>query len=139
MCARVPNRLRFSSGNMLMRFVDDAAAKPGGELTGTICRTNWGGLIRAYAMGFWIGYMCGRERRRPRLAPTMEVFINIAGTTRQSIVDREWNAAANSFGAGLQRADKSLKGERIRPGTPLSLGHARCPVEATSNVTTTSA
>ena len=39
----------------------------------------------------------------------------------------------------IERWHKSLKGECIRPGTPLSLDDARRLVEATSSITTTSA
>jgi putative transposase len=68
------------------------------------------------------------------IAKDFNEFIRISGMTHVRTSPSYPQSNGN-----IERWHKSLKGECIRPGTPLSLGDARRLVEATSSITTTSA
>ena len=68
------------------------------------------------------------------IAKDFKEFIRISGMTH--VRTSPYYPQSNGK---IERWHKSLKGECIRPGTPLSLEDARRLVEATSSITTTSA
>jgi hypothetical protein len=79
----------------------------------------------------------GGSTADPDFAPTTEASFNIAGTALHSIVDRDGNVAETSQSTDVHSGwcrlaahGKSLKGERIQPGTPISTGDAPRLVES---------